>query len=143
MTYKQMRELFRQLAQLNGRYSVTDAFRDGADVWAVGVMVRRKYAYRFTDLGIFEQKFPHLLSVYEEPRLYAPDTASLSWLQALYILGWAERAYPRVQIHGLLQNGEGLFEVAVSRMAPGVEQGRRSGLHLLHSLDQAERLLAA
>lgn len=113
MTYREMRELFRQLAQLDGRYSVTDALQVVADRWAVGVMVRHKYAYRFTDLATFEHKFPHLLLVYTDPLLYAPAEAQLSWLQVLYLLGWIERAPPtdaavdgsRVRSHVYVTNG--------------------------------------
>lgn len=143
MTYREMRALFRHLAQLDGRYSVTDALQVGAGEWTVGVMARHKYAYRFTDLATFERAFPHLMLVYTEPRLYAPAEAQLSWLQVLYLLGWAEQARPQVRVQGLLRNAEGGYELVVATEAPPTARRGRSGLRLLHTLDDAERLIAA
>ncbi len=143
MTYREMREVFRHLAQLDGRYSVTDALQVGTGEWTVGVMARHKYAYRFTDLATFERTFPHLALVYAEPRLYALAEARLSWLQVLYLLGWAEQAQPQVRVQGLLRNAEGGYELVVATEVVTAARRGRSGLRLLHTLDDAERLLTA
>ena len=145
MTYLEIRELFRQLAQLDRPYRVTDAIEVDAEGWSVGVMVRQRYAYRFSDLATFERTFPHLALVYTAPQLYAPAEAALNWLQVLYLLCWIEQVQPWLRVQGLLRNAAGGYEVAVATTVERATPGRRarSGVYLLHTLEEAERLLAA
>lgn len=143
MSYPEIRALFRQLAQLDGPYRVTDAIQIDADVWSVGVMVRQRYAYRFCDRATFERSYPHLGLVYTAPQLYGPAEAALSWPQVLYLLGWIERAQPRMRVQWLLRNAAGGCEVAVATAMATVERatpGRRarSGVYLPHTLEEAD-----
>ncbi|SRR5579883_532535 len=142
MRYRDMRTLFRDLDGFVQHYSVTDALHDARENWTVAVADEYGGVYRFSTYDDFAAYFPHLMLVRPAARYYGRDSARLSWVQALYIIGHLEKAYPRWELAGLLQNTMGHFEVAAidhkRTRAPG-----RSGVFIFDTMDQFTGAFAA
>jgi hypothetical protein len=142
MRYRDMRAIFRDLDGYVQHYSVTDALHDDRECWTVAVADEYGGAYRFSTYDDFAARFPHLMLVRPAARFYGRDSARLSWVQALYIIGHLEHAYPLWELAGLLQNTMGRFEVAAidhRRARPPA----RSGVFIFDSIDDFTGAFAA
>ena len=143
MLYGEMREIFRYLNTLPGHYSVTAALCDEANNWTVEIADECGAGYHLASFAVFEQRFPHLMLKTRRPVYWGSDEATLQWWQVLLSLGYIERRYPGMRVRGTLQNAVGCFDLAVVREPGSSGQGRRSGVYLLTSFDDVERVLAA
>ena len=143
MLYHEMREVFRYLYERTERYSVTAALCDEANRWTVMVADEWGAGYRLASFAAFERRFPHLMLKTERPAYYGSADACMSWWQVMLSMGRIERRYPDIRVRGLLQNSVGRFDLAVVKEVPAAERASRSGVYLVGSYDDVERILAA
>lgn len=116
MKYSEVRAVMRGVIAVDGLFSGVDALRDNRNRWCVSLHEPRlDRMYDFSDYMVFARNYPLFLAQPrpQPQRYWAGPDAGLRWIEVLRVLGLVERAYPRWQVQGILQNKDARYEVTL------------------------------